>query len=108
MRVNGKAVHMILQNSCPTGSIHSWTPRLAFLKKRQPANQSKPHNYTVKESGFQSVLSRWYHDAVSTPYTWGKRFHGKLKMLIDNMREAGMTFNYSTSSAAAAAAQHSR
>ena len=35
----------------------------------------------------------------------GKRFHGKLKALIDNMREAGMTFNYST---IAAAARHPR
>ena len=34
----------------------------------------------------------------------GKRFHGKMKALIDNMREAGLPLNYSTLAAAAAAA----
>ena len=32
----------------------------------------------------------------------GKRFHGKMKALIDNMREAGLPLNHSTSAAAAA------
>ena len=35
----------------------------------------------------------------------GKRFHGKLKLLIDNMRDAGMKFNYSTMAGAAAQQQ---
>ena len=35
-------------------------------------------------------------DAVHFEKPRGKRFHGKLKALIDNMREAGLPLNFST------------
>lgn len=39
-------------------------------------------------------------DAVHFEKPRGKRFHGKLKALIDNMRDAGLPLNFSTLAAA--------
>ena len=40
-------------------------------------------------------------DAVHFEKPRGKRFHGKLKALIDNMREAGLPLNFTTLAAGA-------